>query len=366
MTYREQFLRIMNYEEVETMPAVYWGGWPETYTRWYSEGLPEERSTHIPFFGAEADCLWGHTLCGVFGGPFAENLIDFGEETLEETADYRIYRDRFGVILKELNGQSNIPLHLGYTFTTAADWPRYKAMLQRDPAKIPTANLEAQIAHAEASGHPITIYTGSLMGWARNWLGVENLSYLCYDDRECFADMVDTIADLACWNIDLIMERLTMPCDLGFGWEDICGRSGPLVSPQIFADCVAPGYRKIRSKLEEYGVSLFAMDSDGDISQLIGPWLEAGVNVQFPVEYGAFRQDATVYRKQYGKELRMLGNFDKIALERGPQAVEEEIARLTPLLHDGGFIMHLDHSPTPNVSVKTYQAYFQRVKEIRL
>ena len=175
--------------------------------------------------------------------------------------------------------------------------------------------------------------------------------------------MVDTIADLACWNIDLIVPLLTTRADLGFCWEDICGERTP-ASPDIFAECVAPGYRKIRAKLEEYGITLFAVHS-GDISQLLRLWLESGVNVQLPVEYGAMCQDATVYRRQYGKELRILGNFDKIALERGRQAVEEEITRLLPLMRDGGFVMHLDHSPTPNVSVETYRAFFRRVKEIR-
>lgn len=365
MTYRETFQRMMHYEAVDRMPTVYWGGWPETHARWFSEGLPEDWSTHEAYFDAEGSILWSHTLCGIFGGAFGENLIDFGEETLEQTPEYRVYRDRFGVIMKELTGQSNIPLHLDYTLKTAHDWPQYKQMLQRDPRKIP-ANLEAQISAAEASGNPVCIYAGSLMGWARNWMGVENLSYLCYDDRDCFRDMVETIADLACWNIDLIVPRLTTHADLGFCWEDICGRSGPLVSPEIFTECVQPGYRKIRNKLEEYGITLFAVDSDGDISQLLRLWLEAGVNVQFPVEYGVMCQDATAYRRQYGKELRILGNFDKIALERGPQAVEDEISRLLPLMRDGGFIMHLDHSPTPNVSAATYQAYFRRVKEIRL
>ena len=133
-------------------PAVYWGGWPETYARWFREGLPEDWTTHEAFFGAEGPVLWGHTLCGVFGGAFGENLVDFGEETLEQTPEYRVYRDCFGVIMKELTGKSNIPLHLDYTLKTADDWPQYKRMLQRDTVKIP-ADLD-EVAAAEASGNP--------------------------------------------------------------------------------------------------------------------------------------------------------------------------------------------------------------------
>ena len=38
-----------------------------------------------------------------------------------------------------------------------------------------------------------------MMGWIRNWMGVENMSYLCTDDRDVYADMVMTLADLTCW-----------------------------------------------------------------------------------------------------------------------------------------------------------------------
>ena len=145
-----------------------------------------------------------------------------------------------------------------------------------------------------------------------------------------------TLADLTCWALDQVLPKIEV--DLGFGWEDICGKSGPLVSPAIFAKCVAPGYRKIRNKLEEYGVTLYGIDSDGDVSLLVGPWLEAGVNLQFPIEVGVWKGDALAFRRQYGKDLRIVGNFAKLALEESHQAVESEITRLLPLMKEGGIL----------------------------
>ena len=46
------------------------------------------------------------------------------------------------------------------------------------------------------------------MGWIRNWMGVENMSYLMYDARDVYADMVKTIADLVCWGMDQILPKL--------------------------------------------------------------------------------------------------------------------------------------------------------------
>ncbi len=195
-------------------------------------------------------------------------------------------------------------------------------------------------------------------------MGVENMSYLMYDNRDVYADMVMTLADLTCWAIDQVLPKVKV--DYAHGWEDICGRSGPLVSPAIFDECVAPGYRKIRAKLEEYGVTLLGIDSDGDVTELVGHWLDAGVNVQFPIEVGAWKGDAHKLRKIYGKELRIFGNFDKLTLEKGHAEVEAEITRLLPLMHEGGFIMVPDHLITPGVALQDYQWYLERVRAIRL
>jgi uroporphyrinogen-III decarboxylase len=138
------------------------------------------------------------------------------------------------------------------------------------------------------------------------------------------------------------------------------------VSPDIFDECVAPGYRKIRNKLEEYGVKLLGIDSDGDVTQLIGHWLDAGVNVQFPIEVGTWHGDAHAFRKQYGKELRVVGNFDKLTLEHSRAAVTAEIERLMPLMQEGGFIILPDHLITPGVALDDYCWYLEQIRAIRL
>ena len=72
------------------------------------------------------------------------------------------------------------------------------------------------------------------------------------------------------------------------------------------------------------------------------------------------------FRKMYGKELRVVGNFDKMALEQGHDAIEAEIQRLLPLMKEGGFIMMPDHLITPGVALDDYSWYLERVRELRL
>ena len=353
MSYRDLFRQIMSYGDFDHMPVIHWTGWEETLERWYGEGLPRDVNIH-EYLGAVPQ--WRSV------GVNLDLFPPFEEEVLEETPEYRIFRQVDGVVCKDWKGKSCIPHFIDFTLKSAADWPDYKRRLQPDPARV-SSRLPERLARAEASGLPLAFGTASLMGGIRNWMGVPNMSYLMFDDRDCYADMVMTLADLTCWGIDQVLPHVKV--DMGFGWEDICGKAGPLVSPTIFDECVAPGYRKIRNKLEEYGVKLYGIDSDGDVSALVGHWLEAGVNVQFPIEVGTWKADGNAYRKQYGPDLRIIGQFNKLALERGQADVLAEFDRLLPLMKGGGYIMMPDHLITPGVSLEMYKWYLEQVRNLR-
>lgn len=289
----------------------------------------------------------------------------FEEKTIEETEEYRIFRDNEGVVQQDWKHKSCIPHYIDFTLKTAGDWDQYKKRLQPDPGRIPE-DLDKRIQDAEDSGLPIVINTASMMGWIRNWMGVVNMSYLMYDNQDVYADMVDTISDLVCWSIDQIIPKMKTRPDAGWGWEDICGKAGPLVSPQIFEKCVATGYRKIRNKLEEYGVTLFAIDSDGDVEPLVEHWLDSGVNIQFPVEIGTWNADPMELRKKFGEELRIIGGLNKLELEKGPAAIDAEIERRVPLMKDGGYIVMPDHAITPGTSLENYKYYLEKIRSLRL
>ena len=354
MTNRELFHEIMHYGAFDRMPVVHWTGWTETLERWYGEGLPRDANIH-EFLDTKPHWTFVWMNLGLFPR--------FEEETREETADYRIYRDAEGVVCQAWKHQSNIPHYLDFTLKTPQDWEQYRKRLQPNPARIP-ADIDEAIARAQASGLPIAVETGSLMGWIRNWMGVENLAYFMYDHEDLYAEMVMTIADLVCWALHHVLPKVKV--DFGFGWEDICGRSGPFVSPPIFERCVAPAYRKIRATLEQYGVHMYGVDSDGDVTALVKPWLDAGVNMLFPIEVGTWHADGMAYRKKYGHELRIIGHFDKMTLERGQDAVRAELQRLRPLMKDGGYWPMPDHLITPGVSLDTYRWYLDQMRAIRL
>lgn len=356
MTNRQLWQNIMNYGEFDRMPVIHWTGWMETHARWYAEGMPKDVD-HRKYFNAVPHFAFVGVNLGL--------LPEFAEETLEENDAWRIFRATDGVIQQAWKQQSCIPHYIDFTLKTAKDWPEYKKRLQPDPRRVP-ADLAEQIKNAENLGVAVAVGTSSMMGWIRNWMGVVNMSYIMYDDPDVYADMVMTLANLACWGIDQVVPQMQTKPDMGFGWEDICGKSGPLVSPEIFRKYVAPGYVKMRAKLEEYGIKLLGIDSDGFVEPLIKDWLDAGVNIHFPIETGTWNADSMKLRKKFGKELRIIGGYNKLALEKGRKAIDAELKRRIPIMQDGGFVLMPDHLITPGVPLDDYKYYLQKVRELRL
>jgi Uroporphyrinogen decarboxylase (URO-D) len=358
LTHRELWQRIMHYGDFDRMPVVHWRGWDETQRRWEAEGLPPAGNDHAYF---SAVPMWS----GVGFLNFDTVLLPgLPVEVLEETDEYTITRGRDGVVVRDQKHESAVPHFMDWTFKSAAEWPMFKEWLRPDPARIPK-NLDERIGWAESSGNPVCIGAASMMGWLRNWMGVENMVYTMFDDPEAVADFVDTMSDLVCWQIDEVMARMSTTPDLAHGWEDIAGSTGPFVSPDLFDKLIAPGYRKIRAKLEEHDIHIYSIDSDGKVEPLIGNWLAAGVNLQFPLEPGTWGCTPEAMRKKFGKELLIQGGFNKFALEQGRDAIDAEIERHIPLMQEGGFVMMPDHLITPGVPLDDYKYYLDRMRNLR-
>jgi uroporphyrinogen decarboxylase len=58
-----------------------------------------------------------------------------------------------------------------------------------------------------------------------------------------------------------------------------------------------------------------------------------------------------------------MGGVDKLALIAGEKAIDRELARLAPLLEDGGFVPLVDHRCPPEVSYGIYGYYLKKKRE---
>lgn len=353
MDSRKLFNAIMHYGDFDRMPVFHWTGWGETVERWKQEGLPEDADQHA-FFNASP-------LMQVI--PVNLDLFPlFEEEVLEETENWVVMRQNDGVIAKRFKNRSSIPHYIDYILKDSSTWNEYESRLQPDPARLPE-NLDMVAAQLNAGHVPVAMNVMSLAGYLRNWMGAENMACASCMEPEFFARTVDVISDLVCWAIDQVAPKIKI--DMAWGWEDICFKTGPLIRPDTFREMCVPGYRKIADKLRACGCDLYAVDCDGLIDHLVPHWLEGGVNIMFPIEIGVWNADPMAMRRQYGKELRLFGGINKLALEKGPEAIDAEIERRMPLMAEGGYVPLPDHLLTPDTPLDNVRYYLDRIRELR-
>ena len=358
MNHAERFQAQMHYDKPACAPIWHWGAWEETWTRWYAEGLPEsvklgDEQSLGQFLGTDGYINFvpvNWTLCP-----------EFEEKVLQETNEYRLVCQGDGVVAKCWKNRTSIPQFVDYTLKSYLDWPDYvKRLDPSTPLRYP-ADWLTQAQKAEANGQVIGMHAGSLFGKLRDWVGLENIVMVVYDEPKLFEAYVEAVVALQVSLIEQVCSRVKV--DMACYWEDMCYNGGAMISPKTFRQYMTPGYKKINEALRRHGVDVIAVDCDGCIDKLIPLWLEVGVNCMVPLEVGTWGTDVRAYRKEYGKDLLMIGGVDKRELAKGKADIRAELDRVRPLIEEGGYVPMTDHLIPPDVSLDNYKFYLQCLHE---
>ena len=198
-----------------------------------------------------------------------------------------------------------------------------------------------------------------MIGRVRDVLTLEGLAYAVYDYPAMVEDMVETCCQLVEDFLDQVLGRIDF--DFASGWEDIAFKNGPIVSVDFFRSVVTPRYKRIGRKLRAAGIDLWYTDCDGDVRPILPLMMEGGINCLFPFEVNSCTHPK-VLLDQYGRDLRIMGGVDKMALGRGPEAIRAYLESLVPLVERGGYIPFCDHRCPPNVTPYDY-LYYLDLKE---
>lgn len=373
MTYRDNTMAILNYQEYREMPVVSFGYWEETVRKWAKEKyITQEEAEDYCQNGdnGEGDRAIMKRLGFDFNwnSCFSSKVLlypEFQEEVLEQFADgSRIIRDKQGLICKDKPGTVTIPAEIGTSLKDRKSWEEfYLPRLKMSPERINLADLEG-INNSGDREIPLGLHLGSLMGNMRNMLGVEQLSYLYLDDEELYVEIIDTLCGLCYDCAKQVLETGTI-FDYAHFWEDICYKNGPLVIPAVFEELVGPWYKKITDLVHSYGINIVSVDCDGCIDALLPIWLENGVNTMFPIEVGTWNASIGPWRKKYGNEVRGVGGMNKTAFAKDRKTVDGEIERLKPLIELGGYIPCPDHRIAPDAEFELVQYYCEKMRQLK-
>ena len=126
-----------------------------------------------------------------------------------------------------------------------------------------------------------------------------------------------------------------------------------MISPAMAREFLLPTWREWGEIIRSAGVPLYGMDSDGFVGELIPLWIEAGFTHCDPIEVAA-ENDLRAYRITFGQQIAFVGGIDKRAMAEGGEVLGAEIARIAPVIRDGGYIPSCDHGVPPDVSWPNY------------
>ncbi len=360
MTERRRFSALMSYQPFDRLPVYYFGTWAETMDRWVTEGLSSPRAvvteTHL-------DGDWESGMWRAHGLSDPRPMSDESDVVLEETDDYQIVRTALGAVLKQVKPISSIPQHIKEALLPdRKSWRQFKRFLDPDDPRRRSTDWEAQAEQLNARENLTVFLGGSLFGWPRDWMGLETISYLSYDDPALYEEIIEYLTEYFIRLHGPMLDR-TRP-DLAYLFEDCCGRSGPLFSPRTYEKFYAKYYRRLTDFYHTHGVQFIMLDSDGDVEQLIPHWLDSGIDIIFPIEVGTWRADPVTLRKKFGKRLRMFGGVDKHVIPAGEKAIRDHLAPLRPLAAEGGYIPIPDHRIPPSCSLAQFKTYVRIFKDV--
>jgi len=380
MNLRQRFLATMHYQARDRSPICDFSFWDKTLEAWYEQGLPRSvtRANSDDYFGMDPlfRCVLGSESSAltapadparsIYDGVFVGLVPPFERVVLEDRGDGQVVQQPDGVrVLTKKSGVS-IPLTQEPLLIDRASWrEHYLPRLDpADPRRYPRNWDECvRLWRDESRELPILLPGGSFYGWIRNWMGLEAVSLVVYDDPAWFEEMVTAVADCIIGVLDRVLKTggRFEGCLL---WEDMCYKRGPLLGPTQFKRYLVPQYRRLTDLLRRHGVDVIGVDCDGKIDELVPLWLEAGVNCMFPVEVGTWGGDPIALRKTYGQDLLLMGGFGKRILARDKAAIEAEVLRLSPLVEEGGYIGFCDHRVPPDVPLENYLHYLKAVRRI--
>ena len=388
MNSREKFLSVMRMEpgsyspEVQ-VPKVEFGYWAGVLRRWFREGL--EQRDPLPEDIPDGEAVMANRNVSSRGLEKAGDLnvqpvfgldqyltkfpVDyspmFPRQLLEQTGEYIVYRDSFGVKNKNDPGLKSLPLELDNPVKDRKSWEEYKQHYAEStiPARLPR-DWDRVAARLRNRDFPIRLggTNGGFLGFPRQIMGLNRYLLTLYDDPALIHDICGTFLRFLLAYYERIIRDVKVDCILI--WEDMAGKQGSLISPAHFREFLAPCYRAMVGFAREVGVEVVLTDSDGFVEELIPLIAETGVTGMYPFERAA-GNDLLRIREAF-PAFQILGGFDKRVLFQDSTwaRIDAELAVAEAMLRKGRFIPHVDHFVSQDCTWENFSYYRRRLNEI--
>ena len=341
--------------------------------RWIREGhvLPEsetpDRAAYLKaLFGFDDPAVCMLRGCG---GCEAELFPRFEEKVLEDRGDYELVQDFVGRHVLCFKGRRNgfMPEYVDHpvkdlrSFEEQIHW----RMDPGTPGRLDmTLGQAREAAKLRREGFWVAQYVVGGYMYLRSLIGPEDLLYMFYDDPDLIHTCMEAWLTLA----DSVMaaHQGIVPVDEILFDEDICYKTGSLISPDMIKEFLLPYYGQLVENVAKRNPGgakpLVQLATDGHCAPVVPLYETIGCGFVSPVEIAA-GQDIVEFGKQF-PGLLLSGGLDKRVLATTPEEIDRYLDRVLPAMRRrGGYIPTCDHGVPEEVSFENYMHYRRRMLE---
>jgi len=252
-------------------------------------------------------------------------------------------------------------------------WPSTRAELVElkkrldpaDAARLPenwaeqVRALQGKDAVRMLQVHQGFFLSAGIMGWGR----FAELMRALIDDPAYVHELMAIYGEFSAALAERILEQVSI--DAAVFSEPIGGNAGPLISPAMYEEFVLPSYEPLFRVLERHGIDTLVFLTYANARILIPSILERGFNCLWACEVFIDAMDYRDIRREFGRDLRLIGGIDLDALRQGKDAIREEIeAKVPPLVASGGYVPLADGRVREDVAFEDYAYYRERLRAI--
>ncbi|MGA3117942.1 MAG: uroporphyrinogen decarboxylase family protein [Syntrophobacteraceae bacterium] len=239
-----------------------------------------------------------------------------------------------------------------------------KSLDHRDGGRLP-ADLSVHAKAGKARDYPLMLrvhrgffLTMGVRGWNRFRELIELLNY----DPQLVRESMSIQGEFAAKLTERILRMVDV--DAVVFSEPIGGNDKPLISPRMYEEFVLKSYEPVLAVIRQYGVETVIFRTYANARILIPSILKWGFNCLWACEVNVEAMDYGDIRREFGRDLRLIGGIDLDALRRGKEAIRREIEqKVPPLLADGGYVPLADGRIRADVTFENY-VYYRRLLEI--
>lgn len=341
MTPRERITAVFNHKQADRV-GIMDHFWWEPLVEWQSEGSMPKNADPEDYFDFDIRKV------GMDISPMLPR------ENVEDTEDYRIFRDEFGMLNREWKKKQSTPELLDFACKSREKWyGETKQRMAWKHSRLDVDGIRTAVERWRREGRYVTFSVLEVFETGWRIIGPELQLEVMLDDPEWLHDIYETITSLIERGFETILQA-GIELDGVWLWGDISYRGGCFFSPAMYRELVMPYHKRLCGLAHRVcGKTIY--HGCGDNTRIIPLLIESGVDCLQPLEVKA-GMDVLQAKRDYGEWLSFMGNIDARLLQSNdlPGLEKELKEKIEFAKRGGGYVYHTDHSVPPGTSYDIY------------